>query len=59
MIEELRKHVMIADIEKSRALTCMANKVMVLMPTLHKVLKQMDRTAESNTQDHSYQAQDE
>ena len=59
MIEDLRKHVMISDIEKNRALTRMANKVMVLVPTLHKVLKQLDCTVPDNRGDHAYQAQEE
>ena len=36
MIEDLQKHVMVSDIEKNRALTRMANKVILLVPTLHK-----------------------
>ena len=59
MIEELRKHVMISDIEKNRALTCMANKVMVLVPSIHKILKQLDRSAEDNRADHAYQVQED
>ena len=59
MIDELRKHVMIADIEKNRALTRLANKVMVLVPTLHKVLKQLDRSVEDTNDDHTYQAKDD
>ena len=58
-IDELRKHVMIADIEKSRALTRMANKVVVFFPTSHKILKQLDHTPEFNNADHAYQAQDD
>ena len=58
MIEDLRKHVMVSDIEKNRALTRMANKVILLVPTLHKVLRQLDCSVDDNTSDHSYQAQE-
>ena len=55
-LEELRKHGIISDIEKKRAVTRFLNKATVLVPLFHNVLCQMDKsqTGQTNT-DHDYQ----
>ena len=55
-LEELRKHGIISDIEKNRAVTRFFNKATVLVPLFHNVLWQMDKsqTGQTNT-DHDYQ----
>ena len=60
-IEELRKHGLISKIEKNRAMTRLANKITVLLPTIHSVLKQLDKTDRGTDQhtDHAYQTQGE
>ena len=55
--EDLRKHVMISDIEKNRALTHMANKISNIMPTLQSVLCRFNPTQTDNSADHLYQSQ--
>ena len=55
-IDELRKHGIISDIEKNRALTRMANKVMTLIPMIHSILKKMDPTVpDRDGTDHAYE----
>ena len=60
-IEELRKHGLITKIEKNRALARLANKVTVMLPTIHNILKQLDKSDRGVQQDkdHSYQTQGE
>ena len=55
-VEDLRKHTLITKIEKNRAVTRLCNKVMLLLPTLHNVLKQMDKSDSTpKPNDHAYQ----
>ena len=58
LTEDLRKHVMISDIEKNRALTRLANKLCGIIPSVHSVLRRLDPTETNNTSDHLYQTQD-
>ena len=59
-LEDLRKHGIISDIEKNRALTKFINKATCLIPALHTILKQMDKSNQNNlTNDHTYQVPDQ
>ena len=60
-VEELRKHGIISDIEKNRALTRMANAITKFAPHLHHFLRKIDPTlaAQSDATDHAYHATQE
>ena len=57
-IEELRKHGIISDIEKNRALTRMANAITKLAPHLQHFLRKLDPTLndQQDDTDHGYHA---
>ena len=59
-IDDLRKHGVISDIEKNRAITRVCNKILVLIKPLHNILKSMDPTEKNAAPatDHASQADD-
>ena len=58
-VDKLRKHAIISDIEKNRAVTRMAEKIITLVPALQSFLRSIDPTEQNrDATDHSYQTSD-